>query len=301
MRWGHEVGGMTEGGDMTRAPDAGIATGEALSAGDRRTPGRWHASALLRASAAWHVGIAAGALVAPTAWPWWVAGLAGNQALLTAAGLWPRSAWLGPNLVRLPASAAARGCIALTIDDGPDPEVTPALLDALAHADARATFFCIGERVAAHPTLARRIVAHGHRIENHTMRHRHDFALMGRRRLRLEIEAAQATIADAVGRTPRFFRAPAGLRSPLLDPVLHALGLSLVAWTRRPFDTRLADPKRIVQRLQRDLGAGDILLVHDGHARRMSDGVPALLRALPPFLRHARGLGLSFATLDEAA
>ncbi len=261
---------------------------------------RWRPGPWLPASAAWHLGMAAATLVAPAAWPWWLAGLAGNHALLTAAGLWPRSTWLGPNLLRLPAHAAARHAIALTIDDGPDPQVTPALLDALAADGVRATFFCIGERVLAHRTLARRIVAEGHEIENHTMHHRHDFACLGPRGLHAEIAAAQAAIEDTVGRAPRFFRAPAGLRNPLLDPVLHRLDLRLTAWTRRPFDTRIADPARIVARLARGLAAGDILLVHDGHARRMPDGVPAVLRAVPAFVTQARSRGLAFVTLDDA-
>ena len=77
--------------------------------------------------------------------------IAANHALLTAMGLWPRSTWLGPNLVRLPEAARARGEIALTFDDGPDPEVTPAVLDLLDERAVKASFFCIGDRARANP------------------------------------------------------------------------------------------------------------------------------------------------------
>ena len=82
------------------------------------------------ASAAIHLGAAA-ALLHPAAWPWAVGAVAANHAVLTAAGLWPRSRLLGPNWTHLPAAPARRGAIAVTIDDGPNPQVTPVVLDGL--------------------------------------------------------------------------------------------------------------------------------------------------------------------------
>lgn len=101
-----------------------------------------------------HAGALASLAVAPAAWPWAAGGVIASHLALTAAGLWPRSALLGHNWAALPASAGAR--IAITIDDGPDPEVTPRVLDLLDAHRARATFFCIGERVRAHPASPRR-------------------------------------------------------------------------------------------------------------------------------------------------
>ncbi len=262
---------------------------------------RWRPSAFIRASFAWHGAMALGAVAAPQAWPWWLGGLAANHALLTGAGLWPRSRLLGANLLRVP-ECGADGApqLALTIDDGPDPEVTPRVLDQLAAAGARATFFCIGSRVLAQPALARRIVADGHEIGNHTMHHRHDFSVRGPKRLRKEIGDAQQAVADTVGRMPVFFRAPAGLRNPLLDPVLQSLGLRLTAWTRRPFDTRRADPSRALARLTDGLAAGDILLLHDGHAARDVSGTPVAVGVLPPLLARCAGDGLRCVTLSQA-
>src|SRR6266404_2480759 len=158
-----------------------------------------------------------------------------DHLLLTAAGLWPRSRLLGPNWTRLPACAGGPATIAITIDDGPDPEVTPRVLALLEAHGARATFFCIGERVARHPGLAREIVRCGHAIENHSQRHLHRFSLLGPRALAQEIGRAQQSIAAATGEAARFFRAPAGLRNPFLEPVLARANLRLVSWTRRGF------------------------------------------------------------------
>ncbi|MBW8721859.1 MAG: polysaccharide deacetylase family protein, partial [Polaromonas sp.] len=101
----------------------------------------WKPGTLLRASAALHVLAMAAVLVDSGLWPWALAAVVLNHGLIAFAGLWPRSDWLGPNWTRLPAAAAARREIALTIDDGPDPTVTPLVLDLLDRYAARATFF----------------------------------------------------------------------------------------------------------------------------------------------------------------
>ncbi|WP_442968226.1 polysaccharide deacetylase family protein [Pseudorhodoferax sp.] len=261
--------------------------------------GRWPWPPLLQASAALHAG-ATGLALLPGGWPWSLALLAGNHAVLTATGLWPRSQGLGPNVTRLPAASVARREVALTLDDGPDPEVTPAVLDLLDRAGAKATFFCIAERAAAHPGLVREAERRGHAVQNHSHGHRHTFSLRGPRALAAEITRAQQVLAGLAGRTPHCFRAPAGLRNPFLDPVLHRLGLHLVSWTRRGFDTREADPARVLQRLGDGLAAGDILLLHDGHARRGADGRPVVLQVLPALLQRCHDAGLTPVTLDHA-
>jgi peptidoglycan/xylan/chitin deacetylase (PgdA/CDA1 family) len=263
------------------------------------TADAWPWPPLFKASAAVHAGAAALALL-PGGWPWSLGALAANHALLTAAGLWPRSALLGPNVTRLPAASAARGEVAITIDDGPDPEVTPAMLDQLDAAGARATFFCIAARAAAQPALLREIVRRGHAVQNHSHAHRHHFSLLGPRGLAAEIGRAQQVLADLSGRLPHAFRAPAGLRNPLLDPVLHRLGLHLVSWTRRGFDTRESDPQRVLQRLARGLAGGDILLLHDGHAARGAFGRAVILDVLPALLQRCRDAGLTPVTLNDA-
>ena len=193
-----------------------------------------------------------------------------NHAVLTAAGLCPRCNLLGPNLTRLPEPAQRQGMVAITIDDGPDPMVTPLVLDILREADATASFFLIARKAEEHPALVARIVAEGHSVENHSWAHSHTFAFSGPRRFEAEIGRAQQSLAKLAGTPPLFFRAPAGMRNPLLDPVLSRLGLPLASWTRRGFDTVNGDPAKVLKRLIGKAGArlqaGDILLLHDGHA-----------------------------------
>jgi peptidoglycan/xylan/chitin deacetylase (PgdA/CDA1 family) len=236
----------------------------------------------------------------PESWPWALGAIAANHAMLCAAGLSPRSASIGPNMTSLPAAARARGEIALTFDDGPDPDVTPQVLEVLESRGCRATFFCIAEQARAHAGLCREIVRRGHAVENHSLAHRGSFPFLTLGGFRREIGAAQASLTQAAGTAPRFFRAPAGLRNPLLDPVLHECGLDLVSWTRRGFDTRDRDAARVWRRLLRGLGAGDILLMHDGHAARTRAGVPVVLEVLPRVLDAAQSAALRPVTLRRA-
>ena len=99
---------------------------------------------------------------------------------------------------------------------------------------------------------------------------------------------------------PRFFRAPAGLRNPFLDPVLARLALSLVARTARGFDTRTADAATVHRRLMRNLEAGAILLLHDGNCARSPSGVPVIIEVLPVLLEAAVAAGLRPVTLADA-
>jgi peptidoglycan-N-acetylglucosamine deacetylase len=260
----------------------------------------WSPSPFLKASAALHAGAAVGALAVPALWPWALGAVVVNHALITTAGLLPRSTLLGPNLIRLPAAAQARREIALTIDDGPDPQVTPAVLDLLDAAQAKATFFCIGWRARQHPALCREIAARGHRVENHGDAHSNAFSLFGPGRMRADIAAAQATLSDITGQAPMFFRPTAGLRNPFLDPVLTQLELRLAAWTRRPYDTRDGRPQQVLQRLTRGLGPGDILLMHDGHAAPTPEGKPVILATLPILLQTLREQALQPVTLQQS-
>lgn len=260
----------------------------------------WRPSATILASAGLHCAAGAAAVLVPGALPWALGAIAGNHAFLTVLGMWPRSTWLGPNLTRLPAECARRRQVALTFDDGPDPEVTPRILDALDARGVRATFFCIGERAAAHPAVVREIARRGHGVENHSMRHASSFALHSLSGFRGELSTAQSLLADITGRAPRFFRAPAGLRNPLLDPVLHELGLALVSWSRRAFDTRVRDADLVTRRLTGALSAGDILVLHDGHAARDARGEPVSLEALPRLLDIVDARGLRAVALHEA-
>ncbi len=180
--------------------------------------------------------------------------------------LLPRTSLLGPNWTRLPAGARNADAIALTIDDGPDPVVTPQVLDLLDALGVHATFLlCIGEKARRYPQLAREIVARGHALENHSQVHAYVFhhaawrAVARDRRRATHVRRTQRRASDV-------FRAPAGLRNIFLEPMLRKLDLRLAAWTRRGYDTRERDPQVVARRLLDGLAARDILLLHDGNA-----------------------------------
>ena len=275
---------------------------DAESAPGRARPGYpWRPSPVVRLSILLHVAAGATIAIQPALWPWALGAVAANHLFLTAAVFWPRGNVLGANRVRLPESAAARREISITFDDGPDPEVTPHVLDLLDRYQAKASFFCVGEQAARFPGIVKEIARRGHSIENHSHRHSPAFAFYGILRLRRDLESAQAVVSGITGRAPQFFRAPMGLRSPLLDPVLARCGLTYVSWTRRGLDAIHRDPEKVLQRLSSGLAAGDILLLHDNGYARTRDGTPVVLAVLPALLDRIRASGLQPVTLAAAS
>ena len=259
----------------------------------------WHPTPAVWVSLVWHAGCLLALTVQPAWWPWALAGIAANHALLALAGLWPQSALLGPTLARLPPAAQQRGEICLTFDDGPDALVTPRVLDLLDTHRAKASFFCIGERAACLPQLVAEIERRGHSVENHSHRHSWLFACFGLHRLQRDVGAAQEAIA-AAARVPQFFRPPIGLRNILLDPVLARYGLRCVAWTRRARDGVRVDPTRALARLTTRLSAGDILLLHDTAPAGVASARAPVLEILPPLLAEIRARNLHAVTLPQA-
>jgi len=261
----------------------------------------WRTPLLIKLSVLLHGLALLAVAIEPDLWKVALAVIIANHLVISFAGLWPRSNWLGPNWTRLPAAATRRNEIALTIDDGPDPEVTPQVLDILDHFQAKATFFCIGNKAQRHTELCREIVRRGHAVENHSQQHRHNFSLLGLRGYTREIQAAQETLTTITGVRPQFFRAPAGLRNPFLDPVLKRLGLRLASWSVRGFDTQVKDADKVRNKLLAGLQPGAILLLHDGNAARTSANLPVILAVLPELLQAAQVAKLRPVTLQQAA
>ncbi len=215
-------------------------------------------------------------------------------AYLTVTGLGvaiPQLRLFGPFVCR---GATSRRCVALTFDDGPDPRSTPALLELLREVGIEAVFFCVGERVAAHPELAARIVREGHLLENHSYAHNNLTNFFGVARLKAELEKTQAVIEKATGVTPRWFRPPMGLSNPRVFRAARALGLTVVGWSARGLDTKLTEPERIVARIARRLEPGAIILLHDGY-------IPAerLVVTVKTLLETVRALGYEVVRLDR--
>lgn len=259
----------------------------------------WRPTPLLAASMALQFGLAAAAVARPRLKSSALKISLANQGLMAVAGMLPRSSCLGRTVVRFSPTETSRQGVALTFDDGPDPRVTPRVLDLLDAFDAKATFFCIGRRVEHQPKLAREIHRRGHRLENHTFNHSHTFAFRDPQSMKREILRGRQAIEDATGRRPEYFRSPAGMRNLFLDPVLHGLGLSLVAWTRRGFDTTDGDVGRVVSRLARGVSPGDILLLHDGNGARTAGGRPVCLPVLKRLLELFERRGLRSVALPD--
>lgn len=271
-----------------------------LSPSPRNGEGRrraWRPGVAIWLSAVVHLSALLALIARPPWWPSILTAFVLNHVVLALIGLWPRSRLLGANMLRLPEAAASRNEIALTFDDGPDPDVTPKVLDILDLHQAKASFFVIGDKAAAHPELIREIVKRGHSIENHSQKHSNAFGFFAWTALRKDIGTAQEIIAGITGRSPAFFRSPMGIRNPMLDPVIARLGLRYITWTRRGFDTVAGDPAVVLERLTHQLSAGDILLLHD---RRTRDQRAMVLEVLPALLDRIAAAGLKSVSLPLA-
>lgn len=202
--------------------------------------------------------------------------LAAAHLCWVAVTLWPGSTPFGKARQSFPVSARE---LILTIDDGPGAD-TPAVLDLLDRYQAKAVFFVIGQRADAQPDYVRETARRGHLVENHTLTHPSaSFWAAGPARLHREIRGGSDVIGTLAGRTPVWFRAPAGFRNPFTAPILKNLGLHYLGWTARGFDTRQKSVPRILARLRRGFRPGAVLLIHQGHPHSVAV-LEALLDAL---------------------
>ena len=187
---------------------------------------------------------------------------------------------------------AAAGGVWLTFDDGPHPQGTPAVLEALAAAGARATFFLVGEQVERRPALVREIVAAGHAVGVHGYRHR---LLLRRspRAARDDLARALSVVAEAAGVRPVVHRAPYGVYSWPALAAARGAGLRPVLWSRWGRDwRRRANARSVAADATRGLAAGDVVLLHDADFYSAPGSWRATAAALPEILDHAGASGL---------
>jgi peptidoglycan/xylan/chitin deacetylase (PgdA/CDA1 family) len=187
----------------------------------------------------------------------------------------------------LPRVCAGQKGVALTFDDGPHPEGTPAMLEILAAEGARATFFLVGEQVRRRPALAAEIVAAGHAVALHADRHRLQLRFSARE-LAEDLARGAEAILSATGVEVTRHRPPYGIYSAGGLAATRAAGLEPLLWSRWGRDWRkFTTPARITARATRDIGAGDVILLHDADFysahnshRRTAAALPAIMRAL---------------------
>jgi len=227
------------------------------------------------------------------------------------AAVHPRAQLFGATVCR---TNSARK-LAITFDDGPNPSITPKLLDLLDRHSAKATFFLIGRFVRECPELVQETVARGHQIGNHTETHPNLFRCT-RREIRIELRLCHDAISNALGAPPKWFRPPFGMRNPWVIPAARELGYRTAMWTLLPGDWREKPAEWLISRLQpiadraqrnqgngsnpAAAGTGDVLCLHDGAHRELNGDRSRTLAALEHWLPRWRDLGLDFVTIGEA-
>jgi len=185
---------------------------------------------------------------------------------------------------------------ALTFDDGPNPEATPAILDALGAEGVAATFFVLGRHADRWPAIVERTRAEGHVIGNHGYHHR-KLVWRSPSYVRDDIMLGAAAIERAGAARPRLFRAPHGQRNPWVSPIARSAGQRTVGWTLGVWDTALPGPDVIAERVLRGTRPGSIVLLHDGDGYDPAGDRMQTARALPRLIRGLRDRGFSFVAL----
>jgi peptidoglycan/xylan/chitin deacetylase (PgdA/CDA1 family) len=201
--------------------------------------------------------------------------------------------------------------LAITFDDGPNPAITPKLLDLFARHNAHATFFVIGDFVKQAPDLLRETVARGHAIGNHTDNHPNLFRRTPQQ-IKNHLKQCTEAIQTAANITPKFFRPPYGLRNPWVIPAANRLNMQTVMWTLLAYDWKAQSKEwliprmsRIAERAKKNIPAhpnapGDILCLHDGNHAQQNGDRHCTIEALEYWLPRWRDLGLEFVTIEEA-
>jgi len=206
----------------------------------------------------------------------------------------PSAQLFGPTIRR----TADAKTMALTFDDGPNPAITPGLLNLLDRHHAKATFFLVGKYVRAFPALAKEIAGRGHTLGNHTETHP-NLIFLSPRAIAGELDRCDEAISAATGERPRWMRPPYGYRGPQLQRVLEQRGgTRMVMWSMTGRDWNVQPREEMIERLRRAQG-GDIVLLHDGNHRLPESDRRHTVAALEHWLPRWRDQGIRFMSLDE--
>ena len=215
------------------------------------------------------------------------------------AHLAPAATWLPPVRARFPelAGRGRAGHVALTFDDGPHAEATPRMLDALERLDVRATFFLLGDRVAALPDMAARIAAAGHEVATHGWDHR---APVRPWRDRADLRRALTALAEVTGVQAAWYRPPYGVLTTTRLAAARALRLRPVLWTAWGRDwRRRATPTSITAEILTAADGGGTLLLHGSDAASPPGSWHATLAAVPEIVTGLRDRGLTIGPLRD--
>lgn len=153
--------------------------------------------------------------------------------------------------------------VAITFDDGPDPEQTPKVLQVLKEQQIPVCFFCIGHKVKGNEHLLQQMIADGHLIGNHTFTHHFLFPLYSLSRIEKDIQDCQFVLEQIIPQRIKFFRPPFGVTNPTIAKAIKKLGYTPIGWNIRTFDTQHPSIEKVLQRIQNKLCPGSIILLHD--------------------------------------
>ncbi|HEY2138510.1 MAG TPA: polysaccharide deacetylase family protein [Chthoniobacterales bacterium] len=185
-----------------------------------------------------------------------------SHMLLLYPTLVPNCQWFGPVMQSF---ATDKPQVWLTIDDGPSPAHTVAMLDLLDRFNARATFFVVGSRAEKYPHLLTEILSRGHEIANHTYTHStRTFWMAGPRRIAAEIDLCAELLRVDEDHPARYFRAPVGFKNLFVNPELDRRSLALIGWSVRGFDTIRREAGQVARRIVRSVKPGAIIVLHEG-------------------------------------
>jgi|SRR6056297_554440 len=187
--------------------------------------------------------------------------------------------------------STSKNQVAITFDDGPNPQFTPLVLGLLKKYNAKATFFCIGKHIEKYPELFKQIIREGHTVGNHTFSHANTFGFFGTDKVIDELSNTIDIVKKLTGLNMKFYRPAFGVTNPSIAEAVKKLGLTSIGWNVRSLDTTPRNEKMILKRITTKTKKGDIVLLHDTSAKSI-----AVLERLLLFLEEKN---LKSVTVDQ--
>ncbi len=181
--------------------------------------------------------------------------------------------------------------IAISFDDGPVISFTPAILDILNTENVKATFFCIGRRIAGNENILQQVHAGGHIIGNHSFSHHFWFDMYSAKKMKEDLAQMDAAMEKVIGLKPKLFRPPYGVTNPNLKKAIVKGGYTPVGWSVRSMDTIIKDEKKLLNKINAGIKPGAVFLFHDTCA--------VSLKTLPAFIKEVKKRGYNIVPLDK--
>lgn len=181
--------------------------------------------------------------------------------------------------------------IAISFDDGPAINYTPEILQLLKEENVKATFFCIGNRIAGNENILKQIKEGGHIIGNHSYSHHFWFDLFSSKKMQEDLRRMDSEMERAIGLRPKLFRPPYGVTNPNLKKAIVAGNYTPVGWSVRSLDTVITDEKKLLNKINQSIKPGAVFLFHDTSK--------TTLQALPGFLQEVKNRGYQIIPLNK--